>query len=150
MAALQRLLRLKGRPPEKGLILIAADLEQLESFLLPLDTALRARVRATWPGPVTWLLPARTWVPRLLRGAHDSLAVRVTGHPVAAALCATAGSPLVSTSANRAGRPPARSALAVRRGLGGEIDYVVPGAVGDRRRPSEIRDAATGRVLRAG
>ena len=148
--AVQALLDLKARPMEKGLILIAADLAQLTDLLEPLDTRTRLKVQRTWPGPVTWLLPAKPEVPGWLRGKHPELAVRVTGHPLAAALCRAFGGPLVSTSANRAGRPPARTALQVRRTFGDAVDYVVSGEVGGQDRPSEIRDASTDRIIRAG
>lgn len=145
--AVRRILALKRRPESKGLILIAAGLEQLDPYVAPLDAGQRRRVQA---GRVTWLVPARPETPRWLRGAHDTLAVRVTAHPIAVALCRAAGMPLVSTSANPGGRPPARTALAVRRQLGQGVDLIVPGAVGGAARPSEIRDLLTGNVLRAG
>lgn len=148
--AVHRLLALKRRPAAKGLILIAAGFEQLEAYLQPLDAGQRATVMACWPGPVTWLLPVRPGVPRWLRGRHPSLAVRVTAHPVAADLCRACGGPLVSTSANLSGRPPARTVLAVRRQLGQHLDTIVAGRVGGAPRPSEIRDLASGRVLRRG
>ena len=149
-AAVMRLLALKRRPLEKGLILIASDFKQLVPFVAPLDDALRRRVFATWPGPATWLWPARRGTPAWLTGAHDSIAVRVTAHPVAAALCAAMHGALVSTSANPSARPPARSALAVQRRFGGRIDYLMPGAVGGLARPTEIRDARTGAIVRRG
>lgn len=147
-AAVTRLLALKGRPAAKGLILIGASLAQLAPFIEPLDPALGERVEATWPGPVTWVLPARPAVPYWLRGGHDTLAVRVTAHPMAAALCAAFGGALVSTSANRAGRPPARSPLAVRRAFDGEIETILHGPLGAGRRPTEIRDGHSGAVIR--
>jgi L-threonylcarbamoyladenylate synthase len=60
------------------------------------------------------------------------------------------GGPLVSTSANRSGHPPARTALEVRARLGREIDYVHVGPLGDSLAPTMIRDGATGKILRAG
>jgi L-threonylcarbamoyladenylate synthase len=144
----QHLLALKARPMRKGLILIAADWDQLEPLVLGLDVGRMAAVRATWPGPVTWLLPVRPETPRWLSGDQGTLAVRVTAHPLAAALCRRWGGPLISTSANRAGRPPARTALAVRRALGPGPDYVLAGRCGGEARPSRIRDARTGAVLR--
>ncbi|MDS4019718.1 MAG: L-threonylcarbamoyladenylate synthase [Candidatus Competibacter sp.] len=146
--AVRRLLALKRRPMRKGLILIAADLAQIEPFLQPLTQADRARLAATWPGPRTWLIPARPATPRWLRGRHDTLAVRVTAHPLAATLCRACGHPLVSTSANRSGRPPARTALAVRRQLGRDLDYLLPGPTGGAVKPTEIRDLRTGLVVR--
>ena len=148
--AVLRLLRLKQRPVDKGLILIAADLEQLLPYVQPLSPALHRRVAGTWPGPVTWLVPARPETPWWLRGAHDTIAVRVTAHPLAAALCRAAGTALVSTSANRAGQAPARTALRVQRVFGKGVDLIMHGALGGASKPSEIRDARTGKVLRAG
>lgn len=148
--AVTRLLRLKQRPVEAGLILIAADFTQLEPYIEPLPESLRRKVFATWPGPVTWLLPARPDAPFWLRGSHTSLAVRVTAHAGSAALCRSFGGALVSTSANPHGRPPARTALQVIRYFNNSIDYRVPGPLGGRLRPSEIRDARNDHILRKG
>lgn len=147
-AAVRRILEIKGRSVNKGLILIAADFSQLHPYLLPLTAEIRTRLDATWPGAVTWLLPARPKVPRWLRGQHDTLAVRVTAHPLAVCLCRATGHAIVSTSANRSARPPARSVLHVRRALGSDVDYILPGTVGERAGPSEIRDGVTGQRLR--
>lgn len=147
--AVQRLLALKQRPKHKGLILIAAHYDQLQPFVADLDAKHMDVVQASWPGPVTWLLPAAPDLPDWLSGGRDTLAVRVTAHPIAAGLCRVAGMPLVSTSANLAGRPPARTALQVRLRCPG-VDMIVPGVVGGAPRPSEIRDARSGRLLRAG
>lgn len=149
-AAVLRLLALKRRPMHKGLILIAADFAQLAGFLQPLSTAEHVRLAATWPGPQTWLIPARSTTPRWLRGRHDTLAVRVTAHPLAAALCRRCGHPLVSTSANLGGHPPARSALAVRRQLGRDLDYILAGPTGGAAKPTAIRDLRTERLIRTG
>lgn len=147
--AVLRLLALKQRPWDKGLIVLAADFAQLQPYLLPLTPELAARVLPTWPGPVTWLLPARPETPLWLRGAHPQLAVRVTAHPIAAALCRLAG-PLVSTSANPAGHSPARSVWSVRRYFGPAVTLVRTGELGHSLRPTPIYDAQTGVCLRAG
>jgi len=148
--AVFRLLNIKQRSLAQGLILIGADFSQLAPYVGPVPAPVMKRVRATWPGPVTWLLPAAPALPYWLRSAHKTIAVRVTAHPLAAALCRAAGHALVSTSANRHHQPPARTCLQVERRLGGELDYVLHGAVGPRRRASEIRDALSGRVVRPG
>lgn len=146
--AVERLLAIKQRSRDKGLILIAADFLQLRPYLAEIDNALKAKILATWPGPVTWLWPAKPTVSSLLRGKHDTIAVRVTAHPLAAALCREFAGPLVSTSANLSGKPPTRSADEVRNQLGEQLDYVLEGKVGGRTKPSEIRDALSGEVLR--
>jgi L-threonylcarbamoyladenylate synthase len=146
--AVARLLELKQRPPSKGLILIAADETALRPWLAPIDAATEARIGPTWPGATTWLLPAAADCPWILRGEHETLAVRVTAHPVAAGLCRAWGGTLVSTSANRSGGEPVRDADAARKLFGADIDTVVEGAVGGRERPTPIRDARTGQTLR--
>ncbi|MES9966517.1 MAG: L-threonylcarbamoyladenylate synthase [Sedimenticola sp.] len=146
--AVHRILKLKQRPVEKGLILIAADFEQLRPFVRTVDDQTMQRVFDSWPGPNTWLLPAAEDLPYWLKGEHATLAVRVTAHPVAAALCHACGSPLVSTSANLAGHPPARTPLAVQRSLGDGIDMLIHAPVGEQAQPSTITDALSGRVIR--
>lgn len=145
--AVQRILLLKQRPIEKGMILVAADFNQLQDFILPVSADLLAQLEKTWPGHVTWLLPVRSDVPEFLTGAHDTLAVRVTAHPQTAALCRAFGGPIVSTSANISGLRPARNSHQVHWQLP-EVDYVMPGACGGALQPSTIRDARTGAVLR--
>ena len=146
--AIDRLLALKHRSWRKGLILIAANYAQLTPFLEPLTPTLETKVLATWPGAVTWLLPARATVPRWLRGQSGQLAVRITAHVQAAQLCQFWGGALVSTSANLSGQAAAKTTLRVRQIFGQQLDYIVPGKVGDLGRPSEIRDALTDKILR--
>lgn len=149
LTAVQRILAIKHRPADKGLILIASDFSQLEPWLLPLDGVLRERVLPAWPGPVTWLLPVRPDVSPLLRGNHDMLAVRVTAHPGCRALCQQLGHPLVSTSANLGGMPPARSAQDVSRQLGNQPDCILDAPLGEQDKPTEIRHGLTGEIVRA-
>lgn len=146
-AAVRRLLDLKQRPEAKGLIIIAASLPQVERWLGGLDAAQRAACAATWPGPFTWVVPA-AHAPEWLRGKHDSVAVRVSAHPGVQALCNAFGGALVSTSANVSGKPPARDPLVLRQQFGRGLDYILPGRLGGDGKPSEIRDARTGIVLR--
>lgn len=148
LAAVQRILDLKQRPADKGLILIAADLAQLEPWLLPLDEALKARILPTWPGPVTWLLPVRPTVSALIRGKHDTLAVRVTAHPVCRELCLQLGRPLISTSANLSEQPPARSAAEVWQQFGSQVDTILDAPLGTQSQPTEIRHGLSGEIVR--
>lgn len=147
--ALKNLLKLKQRSWQKGLILIAADYAQLEPFLQPLPHELETKLFASWPGPITWLLPAKSGISHYLRGSSDKLAVRVTAHPQTIALCQRWGKALVSTSANSSGTPAVKTALQVQHEFGNKIAYILPGQVGDRQNPSEIRDALTDEVLRS-
>ncbi|MGB5209402.1 MAG: Sua5/YciO/YrdC/YwlC family protein [Gammaproteobacteria bacterium] len=145
--AVARILTLKRRRLESGLILLAADPVQLGDFIRPSAEEHR-RMLASWPGPVSWVVKASAATPDWITGGRDTVAVRVTAEPLAAALCRAAGMAIVSTSANRSGRPPTRSALQTRRRFGGLVDYVLPGAVGGHARPTEIRFASNDKVLR--
>ncbi|MRS92432.1 L-threonylcarbamoyladenylate synthase type 1 TsaC [Enterobacteriaceae bacterium RIT714] len=149
--AVTRLLELKQRPVEKGLILIAATFEQLRPYIddSMLSQAQRDTIFAVWPGPVTFVFPAQPSTPRWLTGRFDSLAVRVTDHPLVVELCQTFGKPLVSTSANLTGLPPCRTSQEVLAQFGNDFP-VVRGETGGRLNPSEIRDALTGERFRQG
>lgn len=147
-AAVYRLLAIKNRPVSKGLILVASELSQLEYLLAPLSDAQRQELNTVWPAPVTYVIPCHEAVPHWLRGDFDSLAVRVSAHPTVQALCQQFGGPIVSTSANESGREALRSISAVNRRLGGYVDYVVPGTTNPAAQPSEIRDLASGAILR--
>ena len=148
--AVRRILSLKRRSPAKGLIVVASELSQLQG-LIDMDAlgGRRQQVLDAWPGPVTWIIPARPGVPYWLTGAHTGLAVRISAHPQVRALCDRVGA-LVSTSANPEGAFPARDARRVRAYFGDALDYILPGNVGGGRAPTEIRDARSGAVLRSG
>lgn len=146
-AALQTLIDLKQRDPSKGLILIAGDIDQLGPWLSELNASDRQRLRASWPGHVTWLVPHNGRSQPLLRGEHASVALRVSDHPMVAELCAAFGGPLVSTSANPAREPPALDSATVRDYFGPAV-HVVEGALGGYARPSTIRDLRSGEIVR--
>ncbi len=147
--AVKRLLALKKRPVSKGLILIAASLTQLTPYLAPIPVPRMQEVLSTWPGPVTWLFPASSQVPAWICGDYDTVAVRVTAHPVVQQLCTQFGHAMVSTSANRSQEPPAKTADEVAIIFPSGIDVIVRGKVGGLGKPTEIRDAISGVVLRA-
>jgi L-threonylcarbamoyladenylate synthase len=150
--ALEKLLQLKQRSPGKGLILIAANEQQLHPYLAltQISDEMWQRVRATWPGPVTWLLPAATSVPVLLRGEHDTLAVRVSALPQVRALCEVFAGAVVSTSANVSTQPAAKTVDEVVEQFADKLDLILIGDTAGLAKPSEIRDARTGKILRAG
>lgn len=149
-AAVLRLLEIKQRPVDKGVILVAAHFDQLKPLLdvSALSTDRLAEVLATWPGPYTWIMPSYASTPGWLTGTHDGIAVRISDHPVVTALCDAFGSALVSTSANFSGASPPKSRSEFDPALLRKIDGFVEGAVGGLDRPTQIRDARSGSVLR--
>lgn len=149
-AVVTRLLALKERAVAQGLILVAADAIQFDGLADwgALEPARCDAVRATWPGPHTWIVPATPRVPRWITGQHDGVAIRVSAHPVVAAMCRGFGGVIVSTSANRSGRPPASRREDLDPVIVAGVDLVAAGEVGGLDRPTPIRVARTGLVLR--
>jgi len=147
-AAFEKIFALKQRPPEQGVLLIAAEFSQIADWIEAPPEAI-ARAQATWPGAHTWIFPRSPRVPEWVAGGHSGIALRVTAHPIAAALCRAFGGPIVSTSANVHGQLPARSANEVEPLFSGELDGVLHGETGGMTRPTPIADAVTGAIIRA-
>lgn len=145
--AVVRLLRIKRRPQRKGLILIAAHFHQIARYLQPRTQSEQAQLKNSGDRAVTYLLPTHHSAPRWLRGSHDTLGVRLTAYRPAAQLCRSLNSALVSTSANRSGKQPARSYAQCLRYFGSTV-MVLPGRVGKGRKPSTISAWADGKIVR--
>lgn len=146
--AVERLLEIKQRSMDKGLILIAAEFEQLSNYLIPLNSSLKNKVFATWPGPVTWLLPASSHTPNWITGKHSSIAVRISSHPACQQLCHAFAQPLISTSANPSQQLPAKTIQAVVGYFQDTVDAIFDAPIGEKAMPTEIRDGLSGRVVR--
>ena len=144
-----RILKLKNRPVSKGLILVAASIEQLDTFVDFSKIKNLQAIRNSWPGPVTWIVPARPTTPLWLTGDHKTLAVRVSSHPIVRSLCEELG-PIISTSANPQAEEPAKTSQKVRSYFQTEVDYVIPANITNTLKPTEIKDARTGDIIRSG
>jgi L-threonylcarbamoyladenylate synthase len=143
-----RLRQIKQRPHNQGVILISDRLKRLEPYLQALSPRQRSLLQTRRLRPVTWLVPAADHCPASLRGMHSRLAIRLTTHPLVTELCRLTGSALISTSANRRGQPPAKTAHQVTAALGQDIDCILTGLTGTARTVSEIRDIDTGTIYR--
>jgi L-threonylcarbamoyladenylate synthase len=153
-SAVQRLLALKQRPWHKGLILVAADLQQIAPLISRLSEDQVDQLEASWPGPTTWVIPDPDGViPYWIRGQHESVAVRVSSHPIVKQLCEAWGAPLVSTSANLSGETSIRTDLPLRkrqrRGQWADLDFIVSGRCSGHENPTVIRNLVSGKVLRS-
>jgi len=148
--AVKKILDLKQRPESKGVILIAAQIDQLSEYLGGLNQAAMDKLMASWPGPVTWLVPHNGRAPSWIRGQYDSVALRVTDHKQTAELCKAYGGPIVSTSANINQMPSLKTMSEVEACFGSGIDYYLAGELGGRENPSEIRQLNNDKVWRQG
>ena len=152
--AFQNILELKHRPIEKGVILLAGHLGQVEHLLQSLAPKIRKQVIDSWTDRVpteratTWLLPADEHIPIWIKGQHPLVAVRVTTHPLCVKLCNAFGGFIVSTSANPAGLNPAQNLEQAQGYFGPSLNYL-EGDLGLSQEPSRILNALTGEVIRA-
>lgn len=146
--AVKKLLDLKHRSPAKGLILVADSWEAVAKLTAPIDEKQLAKAINSWPGPVTWVFPAAAITPKWITGDFASVALRVSKHPTVKALCAAFGGPIVSTSANPEGQPPARDVQMIEDYFGDDIAFIVEGELGGEQKPTPIRDVLTERTLR--
>ncbi len=146
-ASVEAIIQLKARSANKGLILVASSVEQASHYVDINVSPMVKDIHASWPGPNTWLLPPKPSVIDGLRGAFPLLAIRVTAHPIANAICESFGGAIVSTSANLAGQPALLTADSVKEAFGEKI-HIVEGSIGGDVKPSTIRDGLTGQILR--
>jgi L-threonylcarbamoyladenylate synthase len=124
--AIERLRLVKGRTEKAISVLVEGD-EMLARLCDDIPPRAAALMRRHWPGALSIALPARAGLPAALV-SDGCVAVRQSSHPAARALCARFGGPLTTTSANRAGEPPATSAEAAGEALGGVCHVLRGGA----------------------
>ncbi len=126
--ACARIFEAKERPLFDPLIVHLPGLEWLERVAVTGETAIRL-AQAFWPGPLTMVLPRRSIVPDIVTSGQDTVAVRMSAHPVFRQIAMTAGTPLAAPSANRFGRISPTAAAHVAAELGGRIELIVDGGV---------------------
>ena len=146
-SAVSKILDLKKRSVDRGLLLAATDIGQFEPFLEGLERKYHEELDRDWPGPITYLVPDNGSAPRWVVGKHKTLGLRVSDHSLIKTLCALTG-PLVSTSANISGLPAIKSADEIEEVFDQEIDYVLDGELGNLGKPTQIKNILTGEVLR--
>ncbi len=146
--AIEKLLAIKQRKKDQGVILVAANIEQVADYAQLDNVPLLQQVKDSWPGPNTWILPTKPGVSNWLKGLHTSIAMRVSAHPVCQQLCQEFGHAIVSTSANRHGHDALLLSDDVRDQFADELDYIVDLKVGGADHASTIRDSMSGKQLR--
>ena len=147
-SAVATILAIKSRPWHKGLILVAGDMQQVDFLTHDLTPLQKDILRDSWPGHTTWLIEHRNRVPWFVVGRHETVAVRVSTHPIIQALCKKFGGPIVSTSANPAGHEPARDNVKARKYFNRFPVTFCAGRVGKNANPSTIKHLHTGETLR--
>lgn len=146
-SAVEKILQLKQRPVEKGLILIASRIEQLTPYVL-LNDAQRTQILEQ-TSATTWLVTKSTATPPWISGQHNKVAIRLSKHPLVQALCNQLDYAIVSTSANPSTQAAARTLLRVKQYFPGELDYYLNGELGNVGNATPIIDMQSGAIIRA-
>jgi len=147
LPAVSRILKIKNRAANKGLIMLVGDILQAYRFVQPLNDEQLAKITAPSERAITWLLGKSANVSDLIAGGHPKIAIRITTHPVARALCGQLGSPIISTSCNLSGSPAFTNAELVLKHMNSQVDLILDGECGGEA-PSKIVDLDTGEQFR--
>ncbi len=145
--SVSRILQIKNRSPAKGLILLSSRIEYCAAYL-DADAEQLKPISSPGAAPTSWLVPASRFCPIWIRGNFSTVAIRITGHPLLQILCDRLQAPIVSTSANRAGRATVRNSLQLRKQFGDELDFIVNGFPAGSGKPSTIKFLRNGTIVR--
>ena len=135
--AIERLNRVKGRPPEKPYSLHLHSPEQMRPFVSSVPPQAARLIERFWPGPLTVIMPSKD---------GSLVGFRLPDHPIAHALFEACGVPLAAPSANRSGQPPPTDAGEVLAALGGDVDCLLDGGPTRLGRESTVVEVADGRL----
>lgn len=151
LPAVIKILDLKHRQKEKGLILVASSFYQFKDYIQPLEKNIENKLLDSWKdkeSAITWLVPVKKETSEYLKGQFDTLAIRVSNHPIVKALCEKFGGAIISTSANITTQEAARTAEDVKNIFKDKIDFIIKGETNINAQPSEIKDALTNQIIR--
>lgn len=160
--AIERILHLKDRPKSKGMLVVTGAAKHIQSWLDALPADRRQAVLESWQQAniqkqaFTWRMatPLHTNLPKQLVGAQSGVAVRVIGNALIESLCehlkddTNPHALLVSTSCNPANQAPACTLEQALGYFGDRVCYLSGPTMGYTK-PSQIKDALSGQVLRS-
>jgi len=138
--AVARLYVAKGRPLEKPIPVLIADLEQLERLAREVTPEARLLAQHFWPGALTIVVPAQPWLPQEIVRETGTVGLRMPDHPVALAIIRAAGGAVATTSANRSGEREACTVDEAIAALGDVVDLYIDGG----RTPGGIPSTVVG------
>jgi L-threonylcarbamoyladenylate synthase len=151
-SAVEMIFRLKHRPPDLAIISLISDPGSVEALALEVPQVADQLMRRFWPGPLSIIFRASPLIPASSRGPKDTIALRYPDHRLSHDLIEAVGGPVVATSANRTGDPPARTADEVGRIFGNQLALILDAGRATATQPSTLVDVSSGqaRLLRAG
>ena len=146
-SSVSRILQIKNRSPDKGLILLSSRIEYCSAYL-GVETDELESIRLPGEHPTTWLVTASEFCPPWIHGIYPTVGIRITSHPLIQSICDGLQAPIVSTSANRSGKATARTSFQMRKQFSSELDFIVNGFATGSHLPSETKLLTSGTTLR--
>jgi L-threonylcarbamoyladenylate synthase len=151
--AIQRLFWVKRRQSSRPVLVLIPSVEILSLYADdPIPSIARRLIETFWPGGLTLIFKAGRGVSPLLTAGTDKIGIRLSSHPVAAALAQAMGVPISGTSANISGRPACRDPEEVLACFGEGVDLILDGGRTKGRVGSTVLDVTVDppRILREG
>ena len=145
--AVKKLINLKKRPKNKGIIVLAGSLQQLLPFTQHLSDKLKKRMNSKWPGPHTWLVPSSPDIPKWLIGPTGLVALRLSDHKTVIELTESLNMPICSSSANISGQEPAKNSDEIRTFFGNKV-LIIEGELGGLKKPTPVQNLESKEWLR--
>ena len=142
-SAIGKLFSVKRRAVGKPVLLLIPALESLERYAAHVSETAKRLMDAFWPGGLTLVFKAQRDVSELLTGGTGKIGIRLSSHPVAAALARAVGSAITGTSANISGAPPCSTPDGVFKALGKNVDKILDGGETPGQKPSTVLDVTT-------
>jgi L-threonylcarbamoyladenylate synthase len=152
VAAVEMVARLKRRDPSLAVISLIPVPDQAYGIAAEVTEVAARLIERCWPGPLSLIFRAAPIVPVRVRGAGSTVALRCPSDTLCQRLLERIGGPVVSSSANLSGQPPAETAEEVVRVFGNQLDLVLDGGPRRGKVPSTLVDvsAVRPRLLRPG
>jgi L-threonylcarbamoyladenylate synthase len=149
--AIEQLYDVKERTLDKGIPILLADLEDLEKVAEAIPPLAQSLIEQYWPGALTLIVPKKSTLPANI-SPNDGIAVRIPAHNISRALIRAAGGAVATSSANKSGRPPARTAAEAFDALNGLVAAVLDGGPVEVGLASTVLDCMSNppKVLREG
>ena len=139
-SAIERIFKVKQRPPEMALPILLSDASQIHEVAKEIPAYAWRLIDAFLPGGLTLVVYRTKIVKDIITAGGDTVAIRIPDHPVARALIKGSGMPVIGTSANVSGRPPVLTAEDVRKQIGDTVDLIIDSEPAPRGTESTVVD----------
>ena len=148
--AVDKIYSIKGRDPEKPLLLLIDSIIKLDDLTEEISEAANKLIKSFWPGPLTMLFKPKSTIPKNI--TTGLIGIRQPGNPITRKILAELSFPLTAPSANISGEAPTTSAEQVRSSLGSKVDLILDAGICKGGEPSTLVDTTQTpvRLIRAG